>query len=89
MIYSLSSETQLVETRKTNHPGYLHIPFQIGPQGEIKKSYCLDIVWFWWLSVLSRLSAAAFVYFSLWFDSVRLSCKMALNIVEDFDTKFR
>lgn len=45
MIYSLSSETQLVETRKTNHPGYLHIPFQIGPQGEIKKSYCLDIVW--------------------------------------------
>ena len=37
---------KLVETEKTNPCGYLHISFQmqLGPQREIKKSYCLDIV---------------------------------------------
>ena len=30
--------------RNGSYPRYLHISFQTGPRGEIKKSYCLDIV---------------------------------------------
>lgn len=37
-------ETQLVETRKTNRPGYLHISFQTGPRGEIKKSQECNVI---------------------------------------------
>ena len=62
MLYIIQAfETQLVETRKTNYPGYLHISCQIGPQGETKKSYCLDIVCPDGFQCLSRLSAAALV----------------------------
>ena len=57
---------KLVETTKTNPCGYLHISFQIGPQGEIKKSSCLDIVCPDGSQCLSRLSVAALVQYSLW-----------------------
>ena len=85
-LYRLSSETQLVETRKTNHPGYLHISFQTGPRGEIKNSWILSVLMAF--SVISFIGCHTCIIFPV-IDSVRLSCRMALSIVEDFDTKFR